>query len=212
MKILIGDHHTFFREGLRAQLSHFENVREIHEIICIEDILFDAGALSPPDILFIDREILEPSWKATLAEVIKCYPSSHVVLLSISENVSEIWEAFSLGIHGFITKYSPDAQNINALRLIIEGIPYVPPVVLKGLPLQHKIKEDFPLLPSGHRLTGRQREVLNLLSIGMSNKEIAHKIKVSEATVKLHINALLRHLQVENRTKAVVTAQKIGII
>ena len=68
------------------------------------------------------------------------------------------------------------------------------------------------VLPSGRKLTPRQREVLELLSIGLSNKEIAYCINVSEATVKLHINALLRNLHVKNRTKAVITAQMMGLL
>lgn len=67
-------------------------------------------------------------------------------------------------------------------------------------------------LPDGKNLTFRQSEVLQHLSNGLSNKQIAYEMNVSEATVKLHINALLRHLHVENRTKAVVTAQRLGIL
>ena len=63
-----------------------------------------------------------------------------------------------------------------------------------------------------YRLTPRQVEVLRYLALGLQNKQIAYEMNVSEATVKLHINALLRHLHVENRTNAVVTAQRLGIL
>ena len=212
MKVLIADDHTFFREGLRAQLGQFESVKELQEVTTYEDLQALGKPQKKYDILFIDVDILGEAWKQSLREVFKLFPSSRIILLSGSENVSDIWEAFLIGVQGFITKFSSDAQNINALRLIMEGISYIPPAVLKGLPTHHKLEKDIPSLPSGYKLTTRQREVLTLLSAGLSNKEIAHRIDVSEATVKLHINALLRHLHVENRTKAVITAQRMGIL
>ena len=92
----------------------------------------------------------------------------------------------------------------------------MPPAVLKGLKKSAKAAGESRILshtlPNGKNLTYRQSEVLQHLSNGLSNKQIAYEMNVSEATVKLHINALLRHLHVENRTKAVVTAQRLGIL
>lgn len=98
----------------------------------------------------------------------------------------------------------------------MDGHSYVPPALLKGLQSSVKAAESGRILsstlPDGKNLTTRQKEVLQYLSNGLSNKQIAYEMGVSEATVKLHINALLRHLHVENRTKAVVTAQRLGIL
>lgn len=210
MKILIADGHTFFREGLRSRLSLFSAVSEIREI-ADKDSLKDEE-LQEFDFLFIDRDLLGEKWKKAFGEFCNGAQTGRVVFLISEENKDDIWAAFSLGAQGCLTKHSADAQNINALRLIMDGIPYIPPAVLKGVPMKRAPDTNDFILPSGRKLTARQKEVLTLLSDGLSNKEIAYKIEVSEATVKLHINALLRNLRVENRTKAVVTAQKMGLL
>lgn len=209
MKILIADNHTFFREGFRSRLSLFGSVEEIQEVTD-PDFLQELTATKKFDLLFIDRDMLGGSWERLFTKVISSSKGGRVILLIESDNAEDIWQAFGLGAQGCLTKNSTDAQNINALRLIIDGIPYIPPAVLNHIP--RKSIPAISVLPSGRRLTARQREVLDLLSVGLTNKEIARKIDVSEATVKLHINALLRNLHVENRTKAVITAQKMGLL
>ena len=92
-----------------------------------------------------------------------------------------------------------------ALSYILNGETYIP----KAL---QDIKTDCPDKFLTKKLTNRQSQVLDLIAQGKSNKQIAYEMGVSEATVKLHINALLRSLKVTNRTQAVITAQKIGLI
>lgn len=209
IKILIADNHTFFRESFRSRLSRFGSVEEIQEVTD-PDFLRKLAANKRFDILFVDRNILGSPWEALFSGIVSSAKGGRVILLVEANNAEDIWQAFALGAQGCLTKDSADAQNINALRLIMDGVPYIPPAVLNGI--LRKKKPEKSVFPSGRRMTSRQREVLDLLSIGLSNKEIAHKIHVSEATVKLHINSLLRNLNVENRMKAVITAQKIGLL
>lgn len=216
MRILIADNHTLFREGLRSQIQRFDTVRELQEVTRFDTLQTLTNRPVPFDVIFIDKDLLGSDWKTRFKEVAAMFPKARLVMMSESEDFRDISDSYDLGATGYITKLSPDSQTINALRSIMDGQSYVPPAVLKGLQSSNKSAESGKILsstlPNGKNLTHRQKEVLQYLSNGLSNKQIAYEMGVSEATVKLHINALLRHLHVENRTKAVVTAQRLGIL
>jgi DNA-binding NarL/FixJ family response regulator len=114
-----------------------------------------------------------------------------------------------MGVSGYISKRSEKEVLNGALRLILEGGTYLPPSVLQ--PTTVAIVQDNTYR-TGKSLTNRQNLVLGLVAQGLSNKQIAYEMGVSEATVKLHINALLRSVGATNRTQAVIMAQKMGII
>ena len=216
MKILVADNHTLFREGFSRQLQRFEALTELQEVIDYASITRLAEQKKTFDLLFIDKDVLGADWKEKLQSLKTVFPQSRLVMMSESEDQNDIIDAFDLGATGYITKLSPDSLIINALHLIMDGNSYVPPAVLKGLKKTVRASGEGRILthtlPNGKNLTFRQSQVLQHLSNGLSNKQIAYEMNVSEATVKLHINALLRHLHVENRTKAVVTAQRLGIL
>ncbi len=216
MKVLIADNHTLFREGFSHQLQRFEALKELQEVTDYSSIGKLADQKKSFDLIFIDRDILGSEWKEKFQSLKTIFPQARLVMMSESEDQSDIIDVFSLGAVGYITKLSPDSLIINALHLIVDGNLYVPPAVLKGLKKPARLSGEGKILthtlPNGKNLTYRQSEVLQHLSNGLSNKQIAYEMNVSEATVKLHINALLRHLHVENRTKAVVTAQRLGIL
>ena len=216
MRILIADSHTLFREGLRSQIQRFDTVRELQEVTRFDTLATLTSRPAPFDVVFIDKDLLGSDWKSRFKEAAAMFPRARMIMMSESEDFKDISESYDLGASGYITKLSPDSQTINALRSIMDGHSYVPPALLKGLQSSVKAAESGRILsstlPNGKNLTTRQKEVLQHLSNGLSNKQIAYEMGVSEATVKLHINALLRHLHVENRTKAVVTAQRLGIL
>lgn len=215
MKILVADNHTLFREGFSRQLQRFDTLTELQEVTDFSSVTALADQKKNFDLIFIDRDVLGAEWKENFRSLQSIFPEARLVMMSESEDQKDILDAFASGAVGYITKLSPDSLIINALRLIVDGNLYVPPAVLKGLQKRQHAGEGRILthtLPNGKNLTYRQSEVLQHLSNGLSNKQIAYEMNVSEATVKLHINALLRHLHVENRTKAVVTAQRLGIL
>ncbi len=214
MKVLIADNHTLFREGFSSQLQRFDMLTELQEIKDFAAMKALAADNKEFDVVFVDRDVLGTEWKDGFKAVKEMFPQSRVVMLSESEEQRDILDAFDMQAAGYITKTSNDSLIINALRLIMDGNTYVPPAVLKGMHRRANGESRIlsHTLPDGKNLTFRQSEVLQHLSNGLSNKQIAYEMSVSEATVKLHINALLRHLHVENRTKAVVTAQRLGIL
>ena len=132
-----------------------------------------------------------------------------------SSDSAKIRKLFTLGIKGYISKRSNSKIIGLALQLIANGGKYIPDAVLENYAVAATVAPSIhqnELLNNIKPLTNRQAQVLDLVAQGKSNKQIAYDMGVSEATVKLHINALLRSLHVTNRTQAVITAQKIGLI
>ena len=137
-------------------------------------------------------------------------PNTKIVAISSSEDTRNIKKILSCGVKGYIPKRSDSNILSGALKLILDGGTYIPPAMLdNGIDYNGSSHISNPLKKN---LTNRQSQVLDLIAQGKSNKQIAYDMGVSEATVKLHINALLRSLKVNNRTQAVITAQKMGLI
>ena len=149
-------------------------------------------------------------------------------MLSANENAQKIQQALQQGASGFITKSSKSSVMISAIQLILAGGIYVPPAILKAdlsgelvegnantTPL-NTTTETTNIPPASPnpandtvivQLTGRQKEVLHLMDDGLSNKEIAKVLNMSPSTVKVHVAAILRACNVNNRTQAVSFAR-----
>jgi len=134
-----------------------------------------------------------------------------VISASLVKGLS-IRKAMEKGISGYIPKRADTKVLTGALKLIMDGGTYLPPSILDNGNINGVNMSSVSRSRNGKTLTNRQSQVLELVAQGMSNKQIAYEIGVSEATVKLHINALLRAVGATNRTQAVITAQKMGLI
>jgi DNA-binding NarL/FixJ family response regulator len=127
-----------------------------------------------------------------------------VVILSASNLRSDVQRALDIGAVGFIHKDITAAVILNAIRMILSGGIYVPPNLMNS-PQENNSKKII------QALTPRQRQVLIRLAAGDSNKVIAAEMGLSEATVKMHITAIFKHLGVSNRTQAALEAEKLDL-
>jgi DNA-binding NarL/FixJ family response regulator len=145
-------------------------------------------------------------------------PALPVIVLSGSEDVDLMRSLIDLGVLGFIPKaYSPDVM-LSAIRLVLAGGIYIPPLLLANAQAQGW-QPDTPPAPSSdasrsidglrNLLTERQIDVMRLLSQGKPNKLIARDLGISEGTVKIHLAAIFRALNVRNRVEAVVASRKL---
>ena len=213
MKILIADDHQLFRDGLNIQLSSLQDGAQIIEAENFTKAIEEVSK-NQFDLIIIDLGMPDMEWEKGLSQIISLKSEeTRIVVLSASENFDDIRGSLDLGISGYIPKGSSTKTLLNALKLVTDGGTYLPPAMLyprnRGC---EETKKSIKVETSKIKLTPRQDEVLKLLSEGLANKQIAYEIGVSEATVKLHINALLKALNVTNRTQAVITAQKIGLL
>ncbi len=208
MKILIADDHALFRDGLALRLEQIAPEAVILQASNYAQIFKFIKSDSDIAIIILDIEMQDMPWMEALQEMRKLLPQTAIVVVSASEDGRTIRSVMSTGVKGYIPKRSDIKVFDNALKLILDGGTYVPPVLINNPPINNLSTKSTGL----KTLTNRQSQVLDLIAQGKSNKQIAYDMGVSESTVKLHINALLRSLHVSNRTQAVVTAQKLGII
>ena len=206
MRVLIADDHALFRDALGKLVEELDFSASVVQVSSYAQALKILKNEPPFDMVIFDLEMQDLlSWEKGIEEIRKAANGAKLVVVSAIENPRNIRSVLERGANGYISKRSESKILLNALKLILDGGTYIPPILL----LQNtQVSEKN----SVKNLTNRQSQVLGLVAQGMSNKQIAYEIGVSEATVKLHINALLRSVGANNRTQAVITAQKMGII
>ncbi|QRF58435.1 response regulator transcription factor [Variovorax paradoxus] len=222
MKILIADDHRLVIEAVKAKLSELEPGIEFVLVMSVDELL--AGATDDLDLALIDLNMPGADGQAHIDEIRRRHPAVPVIVLSGYEDPAIMRAALERGVLGFIPKaYSPEVM-LSAVRLVLAGGVYVPPMMLTALPpgivagvAPQADAARAPGAPAASQtlehlrnvLTERQVEVLQLLSQGKPNKLIGRSLGISEGTVKIHLAAIFRALNVRNRTEAVVAAQAL---
>ena len=211
MKILLADNLTPFRSKISSEIKQLKADIELHETDNLHSLFSLVSKNKDYDLILLSFELLGTEWRHALKKLLgNVKKGVKIAFIADSEDRDIISYLLESGGFGYIPRHYAPEVFMCAFQLMAHGCQYIPPAFLKKS--QEKTKSDECRLPDGKLLTNRQREVLNFLGEGLSNKQIAYKMDVSEATVKLHINALLRNLDVDNRTQAVVSAQRFGFI
>ena len=225
MRILIADDHRLIVEGVKLKLAELGSDTSF---VTAMDMAELREAIHSPEASSLSLALIDlamPGVQGTehLAEVIEHLPQVPVMVLSGSEDGALMKSLLAMGVQGFIPKaYSPDVM-LSAVRLVLSGGIYVPPLMLQERPdgaasapapsvaaqapanAADSLEERLRKL-----LTERQIDVLRLLSQGKPNKLIARDLGISEGTVKIHLAAIFRALNVRNRVEAVVASRRIS--
>ena len=232
MKILVADDHRLIVEAVKAKLSELEGGVTFVLALTVDEIF--ANASDDLDLAVIDLNMPGAEGHSHIDELRRRYPDLPVIVLSGDDHTDVMRSALESGVLGFIPKaYSPEIM-ISAVRLVLAGGVYVPPMMLSALApgvvvgaakpqswpaTQPAHGEDIELAAEArtlahlrHVLTERQVEVLRLLSQGKPNKLIGRSLGISEGTVKIHLAAIFRALNVRNRTEAVLAAQVLTAV
>lgn len=209
MKILITDEHPLYRDRLALDLE-----QQFPDTIIIQASNFSQAVKiiyeeSGIDFILLDLDMSDVKWEEGIKFLKQKAPDVKIIALSACEDIREIMKILDLGIKGYIPKRADTKAVKEALKSILNGGTYFPTALSKS---NSEVSDTHRYKVKIKNLTNRQSQVLDLIAEGKSNKQIAYEMGVSEATVKLHINALLRSLNVNNRTQAVITAQKMGLI
>jgi DNA-binding NarL/FixJ family response regulator len=215
MHILIVDDHAFVCAGLKATLlGTLENI-QVTTTERGEEVL---SILDREDIDLIILDLFMPGGYGgfgLIGLLHERFPDLPIIVLSASENSTHIRKCFELGVTGFVTKSAPKDALIEAIAKALEGERYVPKYLIESVA---EVARVFDEVDSGvnveiiaELITERQFDILNCISRGHSNKQIARELELSENTVKVHVSAMLKSLGLSNRTQAGILGQKLGL-
>lgn len=207
-KILIVDDHPLYREGMVSALRQRLPDIEVLSAHSAEDGLRALDSAPDTDLVLIDIRLPGMDGFAALGLYSSRYPTVARMLVSGQDEPELVRRAFSSGASGFIHKSMAVEQVVRAIETVLEG----------GVFLPHD--SERPALRRADRSQGdsdagitlRQLEVLRLLGEGCTNKEIANTLGITERTAKAHVAALFEALRADNRTQAVVAAQRLGYL
>ncbi|MDP2432773.1 MAG: response regulator transcription factor [Pseudomonadota bacterium] len=205
MKVLLADDHPLFREGVKPVLHKLDARLQIIEAIDYPSAFSAMHQTGEVDLVLIDLHMPGMSGVEGVIRFRAAFPDIPLVVLSASELAEDIHRLLAAGALGYITKSSPSEVILGALRLVLAGGVYIP-LSLLNHPNGFDQDSSRPA-----PLTSRQVQVLRELVKGQSNKQIAVALNVTEGTVKIHLAAIFRILKVNNRTEAVLVAQKMGL-
>ncbi len=200
MKLLIVDDHPLFRDGLAALLCQASADTVVRQAASAEEALRTVDE-EIFDAMFMDLVMPGMCGEPAIREFARRHPDLPVIVLSSSEAPSDVRRVINAGASGYIPKSATAQTVVSALRLVLSGNIYVPPLLLSAT--TRAIDHDMQDTPrSLAQLTDRQVDVLRYLRDGLTNKEISANLGIAEKTVKVHIAAIFKTLNVVNRTQA----------
>jgi len=200
VKLLIVDDHPLFRDGLAALLCQANADTVVRQAASAEEALRTVDE-EIFDAMFMDLVMPGLCGEPAIREFARRHPDLPVVVLSSSESPSDVRRVINAGASGYIPKSATAQTVVSALQLVLSGNIYVPPLLVSAAArAADQELQDGPR--SLAQLTDRQVDVLRYLRDGLSNKEISANLGIAEKTVKVHIAAIFKTLNVVNRTQA----------
>jgi len=207
-KVLIVDDHLLSRKGIASILSAQPRFEIVGEATSGKEALEKARALMP-DLILMDIRMPGGSGLEATMLIKEELPYVKIVILSVSDDVQDFFEAIKKGAQGYLLKNMEPEYWLDYIISIVEGEAPI------SRALATKILQEFstPKLDvSGNNLSKREQEVLQLVSQGLSNKDIGKALYISESTVKNHLRNILAKLHLENRMQLISFAYKNGLI
>ncbi|MBW3592418.1 MAG: response regulator transcription factor [Actinobacteria bacterium] len=198
---LIADDHEVVREGLRLSLSRTPHVRVIGEASDGASAIALAERRRPNVVIMDVRMPGMDGLEATKA-LLEKVPTTSVLIFTAYGERSLLGRGLAAGAKGYILKEAPHQTRLRAIEKVASGEGYVDPALMP----------DFRTRDREDMLTGREREILQLLADGMSNADVASRLFISQETVKSHVRHILAKLEADTRTHAVAIALREAII
>ncbi|EOO15013.1 MULTISPECIES: response regulator [Bacillus] len=213
IKVLLVDDHTVVLKGLAFFLSTQEDFELVGEANNGKEALVKVGETSP-DVVLMDLYMPEMDGIEATTCIKKEYPNVKVIVLTSFSDQAHVLPALKAGASGYILKDIEPDQLVEAIRSAYKGNIQLHPDIANALLSQTLPQEEKEEEPSVQVdvLTARENEVLQLLAKGMSNKEIASVLVITEKTVKAHMSSILSKLHLSDRTQAALYAVKNGIV
>ena len=210
MKVLLVDDHVLIREALRGVLKELNEDATVLEAPDCSQAMRQIAEHPDLALILLDLNLPDRNGFDALTELRQRYPAISIVVLSGFHDRANVVRTLDLGAMGFIPKTSQREVMVNALRLVFAGGIYIPPEILVRAEAGTVPASKQPASLADLGLTERQIEVLALMMQGKSNKAICRVLDLAEPTVKNHVTAILKALDVTNRTEAVIAVSALG--
>ena len=207
VRIVVVDDHTLFRRGITALLAKVPDFAVVGEAADgFEGI--KAVAAHKPDVVLLDLNMPGISGIEAMKAILAESPGTHVVMLTVSEDAEDLMAALRSGALGYLLKNIDSDFLVDSIRRAANGDSVMSPEMSTKLLREIRTGAPASVHPA---LSPREREILGFLARGASNKEIARELDIAESTVKIHVQHILRKLELSSRVQAAVWAIEHGI-
>jgi DNA-binding NarL/FixJ family response regulator len=214
IRVLVADDHALYRRGLEMVLSAEPDIEIVGEAGDGAEAIARAEELLP-DVVLMDIRMPRRSGIEACSTIKEVVPSTKIVILTISDEESDLFQAVRAGANGYLLKDVPGEEIADGIRAVVGGQSLISPSMASALLTEFaalsRVSEARPQLPAP-RLTDRELQVLRLVARGMANRDIAGELFISENTVKNHVRNILEKLQLHSRMEAVVYAVREKIL
>lgn len=201
LRVLIADDHTALRLGLASIIATMGQATLVGEAVDGEDAVAQYLALRP-DVMTLDLRMPRLDGVRVVERIVAADPTARILVMTMYDHEEDIFGSIRAGAKGYILKSAPRTEIVTALRKVAQGERYLPDYVAMTLATRL----------SAPALTVREKEVLDLMRLGISNKEIGRQLGVTEGTVKAHVREVLGKLGAISRTEAVNLALQRGLL
>lgn len=201
IRVMVVEDHHIVRQGLVALLNTVPDIAVIAEANDGQQAL-DLFSLHQPDITLLDLRLPVLGGVEVITRIRQRSSQARIIVLTTFDGDEDIYRALQAGARGYLLKGMRTEELVEAIRAVHAGKTRIPAIVAERLAVR----------VGGEELTAREMDVLRLIVAGKSNKEIATQLKISEATVKTHMNNILGKLGVSDRTQAATAALQRGLV
>lgn len=213
IKILVVDDHTLFRRGLISILEQDNQFSVIGEAGDSISAIRLAESLKP-DVILLDNHLPGATGIQSLPELFLAAPDVVILMLTVSENEEDLALALQSGALGYLLKTSEKDDLLNGIKRAFNGESVISPEMTSKLVSafkSNKVKSDKDVETQISNLSPRELEIVCLIAKGCSNKEIARSLNIAETTVKIHVQHVLRKLNLSSRVQVAVFASAEGL-
>ena len=206
IRVLVVDDQELFRRGLTMLLNVEGDIEVVGEASDGSNAAALAAALTP-DVVLMDVRMPKLTGMEACVAIKDAAPSSRIIMLTVSDEEADLYEAVKNGASGYLLKDSSIHEVAQAVRVVADGQSLISPsMAIKLLDEFKQMSRGDRNLSPGPKLTERELEVLRLVAHGLNNREIAKQLFISENTVKNHVRNILEKLQLHSRMEAVMYA------
>lgn len=206
IKVLVADDHLLVREGICKLLELDEKITIVGEAIDGEDAVNQTRKLSP-NLILMDLNMPKLSGIQAAEQIKTLYPEIKIIILTIHDDEEYVFEVLKAGAEGYLQKDVSAEELRSALQIVSNGDTLFPASVINRVMGRERSKPEETIEDI---LTDREIEVLEMMAKGNNNRTIGQKLFISEKTVKNHVSSILKKLEVNDRTQAVIYAIKKG--